>query len=167
MTGKDNDNLRELLGAFMSPEEARKASEDVRAADEVMMRHPAPEPSLEVLLRIKARGAAELARRRRVRVWRKYAVEVVAAAAVLAVVGSVGLKFFQSPSVTYLPRAIWEADSIVEADSNLAYISTEIDQIQEQFRAILSPPKQEDASVNELYEMEMELIAMETDFWKG
>lgn len=171
MSSENRGDLKELFGAFMGPEEARKAAEDIKSADELLRRYPAPEPSGEVLLRIKARGTAELARRRRMHIWRTYAVTVAAVAAVLVVVGGVCLRLLDSESrpvrIEYLSKAVWEADSIVEADSKLAYISAEIEQVQEQFRSILSPPKQEDTSVNELYEMEMELIAMENDFWKG
>lgn len=169
MGSEDRDNLQELFGAFMGPEEARKAAEEVRAGEKMLRANPAPEPSGEVLLKIKARGAAELARRKRVRVWRKYVSEALAAAAVLLVVASVGLNLFESesPRRPLLPTTDWNAEDIVSADRDLAYISTEIDQIEEQFRTVASPSEQADRSASELYEMEMELIAMANDFWKG
>jgi len=171
MSSRDHDDLKELFGAFMGPEEARKAADEVRAADEMLRANPAPEASREVLLKIKARGAAELAQRRRVRAWRKYAGEAIAAAAMLIILGGVGLKIFQNgPSsirVEYLSKAVWETNSIVSEDVTLAYISTEIEQLEQQFKTLVSPGEQTDTSTSELYDMEMELIAMETDFWKG
>ena len=172
MSSERHDNLRSLFETFMDAEQARQAAEDVRGADELFRRHPAPAPSREVLLRIKARGAVQLSERRRVRLWRRHVAEAVAAAALLVVVASVGLKFVGNDTPRIGPeiwsKAIWETDSIVRDDANLAYISTEIEQIEEQFKTALSPSEQQaETPVSELYEMEMELIAMETDFWKG
>ena len=171
MRSGNDDNLKGLFEAFMDSEQAQAAVEDVRAGDALLRRHPAPAPSVEVLLRIKARGAAELARRRRVRVWRKYGGEAIAAAAMLIILGGVGLQFFRNGTppteIEYLSKAIWETDSIVREDADLAYISTEIEQLEQQFKMVVAPGDEADTSASELYEMEMELIAMETDFWKG
>ena len=94
MSSEDRDNLKELFGVFMGAEEAREAAEEVRAGDELLARYPAPEPSEEVLLRIKAETAAQLARRKRVRLWRKRVSEALGVAAMLVVVGAVALTVF-------------------------------------------------------------------------
>jgi hypothetical protein len=172
MSSEERENLQGLFGSFMDPEEARKAAEEVMAADELLRRNPAPEPSEEVLLRIKAETAAQLARRKRVRVWRKYVSEALAVAAMLVVVAAVALTVFpdggeRTRIAPLLSTEDWEAESVVAADGNLAYISAEIEEIEEQFKTVVSPPREADTSASELYEMEMEVIAMANDFWKG
>jgi len=110
-----------------------------------------------------------LRQRRRARIWRKYAMEVVAAAAVLGLIASIGLRFFYNggSSIAYIPRAIWETYDITNEDSNLAYCSTEIEQIEQQFHKLQSPYEETNTAYDEVSEMEMELLEIETEFWKG
>jgi hypothetical protein len=163
------DNLKDLLETFMDPKQARQAAEEIRKGEQILRQNPAPEPKLELILKIKAQGISQLRRRRHVRIWRKYAMEAVAAVAVLGIVASVGLRLFQNgrSSIAYIPRAIWETYDITNEDPKLAYCNTEIEQLEQQFHKLQSPDEETRTTYDEVSEMEMEILEIETEFWKG
>ena len=167
MSDDNYDNLKDLFETFVDPERAGKAAEDIRAADEMMRRHPAPEPSLETVLKIKAQGISQMRRRRQIHAWRKYAVELLAAAAVLAVVASVGLKLFQNgtPQISILPKVIWDTYDVKKDDPALAYLGTELDQIEQQYQALQSP-EETTSTYDKVSELEMEISEIDSEFWK-
>ena len=64
-----------------------------------------------------------------------------------------------------VPTAIWESDNIATDDMVLAFFTAEIEQIEGEVRAFLSGESSNgEAGVDEL---EMELMEIENDFWKG
>jgi len=56
MSDEKLDNLRDLLETFMDPSKARQAAEEIREGERILRQNPAPEPSLELVLKIKAKG---------------------------------------------------------------------------------------------------------------
>lgn len=169
MSDYEHDNMKDLFESFVDPKRARKAVEDVHAADEIMRKHPAPEPGLELILKIKAQGIAQMQRRKRMHIWRKYAVEMLAAVAVLSIVASVGLKLFQNgtPKIETFSAAIWETYDLKKDDPTLAQLGDGIEQIEQQFRAIQSTEEETSNTYDEVSELEMELSELEGEFWKG
>lgn len=173
MSFKDNDELRQLFDQFVTEERAKDAMDDIKAGDRILRENPAPQPRLETLLRIKAEGAARLRERRRRRVWRRRAVEAIAAAAVLAILMYVGSGLLESPLtvkpeiVSVLPKAIWETYDVGKEDPALASLATEIEVVEQQFRALESPVEQSRSAIDEVSELEIELLELEGEFWKG
>jgi hypothetical protein len=105
---------------------------------------------------------------------RRIIYEVMSAAAVILFVAMVGLQLFQKPVIepgmvntaSILPTKIWESDNIAVDDDNLAVFTTQIDQIEDEVTTLQSG---EDAGNGDstINEMEMELIEINSDFWKG
>jgi hypothetical protein len=73
------------------------------------------------------------------------------------------------PGVSFasiIPAAVWESHDIAAEDLDLVYFTSEIRQIEAQMQAI-EAGETEIRGSNALDELEMELIAIETEFWKG
>ena len=163
------ENLTELLRRFMDEPAVRAVREDVEAADRILDAHPAPVPSPETLAAIKTRMVATaLRRRRRTRIFRS---AVAAAAAILVTVlvehhgrvpaGSSGISL-----ASIIPTAVWESHDIANDDLDLVYFTSEIRQIEAQMQA-LEAGETEIRGNNAVDDLETELIAIETEFWKG
>ena len=65
-----------------------------------------------------------------------------------------------------IPTAIWESDDLAADDLDLVYFTSEIRQIEAQMQA-LEPEESDAGSGGGPDELEMELMAIETEFWKG
>ena len=158
-----------LLDRFFGVTEAGAAAEDIRVGERILKAHPAPAPDAALIDWINAQVAARLARRRRLsRLYRS----LVAAAAVI-VVASIGwLGHSPTPSTTVsrasiIPAAVWESDDIAADDVELMYFNSAIRQIEAQVRVLESGEGQVETVGPAVDEIEMELIAIETEFWKG
>jgi hypothetical protein len=170
MNGENMENLNELFGRFLDPEQAEKAVEDIASADQILREHQAPEPSAELIADIKATITTTIAHRR-INIYKTAAYKVAAVAAVIVILVFVGTRFlmhqqdkFVSP--TMLSQQIWESDDIAEDDPDLAYFVSEIDQIKDEIWSI----KWGENGVNgddSLADLEMELLEINSDFWKG
>lgn len=163
------ENLTELLRRFLDEPAARAVQEDVDAVDRILDAHPAPAPSPGTLTTVKAlMVAAALRRRRRIRMFRG-AVAAAAAVIVTVLVGQYGHSPTGRPSISLasiIPTAVWESHDIAADDLDLVYFTSEIRQIEAQMQAI-ETGETEVRGNNTLDELEMELIAIETEFWKG
>jgi len=169
MRGPARENLTELLKRFMDDSAARAAQADIEEAERVLEAHPAPAPSPETLLTVRSlMVAAATRRRRRIHVFR--AAVAAAAAVVLTVLAArYGDTSIDQPGVniaSIIPAAVWESRDIVADDLDLVYFTSQIRQIETQMRDIETEdvaPRNSDV----LDDLEVELIAIETEFWKG
>jgi len=164
----DQDSLRELLERFMPAAEAETAAEDVRTGEAILRAHPAPEPDRQVVLGIKLEIASKLSRRHRI-VHRLCQFAATAAAVIV-----LALLVFHSqvpqtdPSLSHaalIPTFIWESDDISADDMKLAYFTSEIRQIEAQVR-VLEAGEGQDLGASTLDEVEMELMQINTGFWR-
>ena len=168
MKRRDQDNLEALFEQFMPPAEAKASAEEIRAGDEMLRVRTAPRPRPEIIVGVKLRIADELAGRHRHS--HPFARFVGAAAAVL-IVAFIGLSGHFRPSrpeVTHaalIPTAIWESDDLASDDLDIAYFTAEIRQIETQMYA-LQAGESDTAGVATLNEVEMELMRINTEFWK-
>ena len=64
-----------------------------------------------------------------------------------------------------MPTAIWESDDITTDDADLAIYTIEIEQIEDELRSLQSGEDIGDSD-SSLSELEMELVAINNDFWK-
>ena len=169
---RQGENLRQLLGRFMPAQRAGEALDDIERGEQILRDNPAPEPRPELLLAIKAELAEHLAVRRRHGL--TWLVPRLAAAAAMVVLASVGFRLVgtgrDKPNLGrdfagLIPAAIWESDNIEADDVSLAYISTELERIENELRSLSSGETQDDESAVD--EVEMELKEIEAEFWKG
>jgi hypothetical protein len=172
MDDRDQENLRELFEKFFDAEQAESCVEDIQKAEQIFREHPAPEPDDMLIANIKAQIAMRLQASKAHRI-RRIIYEVVGAAAAILIVAAVSLQLFQndSPSGTVnyaslIPTAIWESDDIAADDEDLAIFTAQIEQIEDEMQALQSG---EDTGNGDstITELEMELIEINSDFWKG
>lgn len=169
----DKENLNELFEQFFNAKDAKEAVEDIRAGEQILRDNPAPEPSKELLIKIKSGFAAGL-RLKSARTMRTIVYKAVAVAAAFIIISIVTVSIFEKgdvgPAQAYayaeMSREIWESDDITTDDLHLAYFITEIEQIEEDILAVESG---EYGGIGDydIDDIEMELIAINTDFWKG
>jgi len=173
MNGQNEENLKELFEKFFTAEQAERAVEDVQKAEQLLREHPAPEPDDMLIANIKAEIAMRLPPRR-AGVFRRMAYKTAAVAAAVIIVAAIGLKLFEKgggepEGVVYasiIPRAIWEGDDIAADDVDLAILTAEMEQIEDE---VLALQWGEDGGNGDraVTELEMELIEIDSDFWKG
>ena len=168
MKNRNRDNLKALFERFMPASEAEAAADEVGAADDLLRACPAPEPSPEIIVGIKLRIAGKLADRHRPSHPFFRFVGVAAAVIVVAVIGFFGRSPQRRPDIAQaalIPTAIWESDDIASDDLDIAYFTSEIRQIETEMRA-LEAGEGETVEVAALDEVEMELMRINTEFWK-
>ncbi len=162
MTNK-HDNLEELFGGFLDESEARQAAEDIRAGDSFLHDYPAVRPDARLLEEIKAKVGDSLgaAARRRV-YWMGRAVAV--AAAIIVIASVLLLRPSPGPSDVVAPgKEFWNAGAI-------ASLRAEIDAVVDTMISIGTDESGFDEGAGDFAEAELEeleMVAMNDDFWKG
>jgi hypothetical protein len=167
------ENLRELLSRFMDATAADKTAQDIENGDELLNACPAPQPREEVLAQIKTRVAITLRRRQMVSIQRRIlAVTGVAAVLVVGIIlslrfinnGQTGDESRQYASAT--TDKFWEGADITTEDADIAVLSAEIETVKNALAGIQINDNggNGDMAVNDL---EMELIEISGDIWKG
>ncbi len=173
MDDRNQENLRELFEKFFDAEQAEGCVEDIQKAEQIFRELPAPEPDDMLIANIKAEIAMRLPAARAHRV-RRIIYEVVGAAAAILVVAALSLQLFekdvpQNGEFVYaslIPTAIWESDDIAADDEDLAAFTAQIEQIEDEVLALQSGEEAGNGD-STLVELEMELIEINSDFWKG
>ena len=173
MNSQNEENLKELFERFADAEQAEKHVEDVQKAEQILREYPAPKPDDMLIANIKAEIAMRMPARRAY-VFRRMVYKVAAVAAAVVILAAVSLRLFEKDVVepqrvayaSLIPRAIWESDDIAADDVDLAIFTAEAEQIEDE---VLTLQFGEDGSNGEraVSELEMELIEIEGDFWKG
>jgi len=163
------ENLVKLLRRFMDEPTAQAAHEDIQAGERWLETFAAPTPEARVLDAIEARMTAAALRKHRIRQRVRVSLSAAAAVIVLALIGLLGPDSENRPRMSYaaiIPAAIWESDDITTDDLDLAYFSSEIRQIEAQMQAL--DADENDRGVRGVpEEFETELMAIQTEFWKG
>ena len=173
MENQNRENLRELFEKFFDAEQAESCVEDIEKADQIFRDNPAPEPDDMLIANIKAEIAMRL-QAARVHRFRRIIYEVIGAAAAILIVAAVSLQLFEKDpprtgEVVYaslIPTAIWESDDIAADDEDLAVYTAQIEQIEDEVLTLQSGDNT-GSSDSTIIELEMELIEINGDFWKG
>jgi hypothetical protein len=173
MDNRNRENLRELFEKFFDAERAESCVEDIQKTEQILREHPAPEPDDMLIANIKAQIAMRLKASRAHRI-RRIVYEAVGAAAVILFVAAIGLQLFKTDTpgqvkVNYaslIPPEIWEGDDITLDDENLAVFTAQIEQIEDEVTALQSGEETGNGD-STLTELEVELIEINSDFWKG
>ena len=159
---ENKENLNELLSDFFDPAEASQIKRDIEQGDEVFRNYPAPEPNKELVDAIKVRMAGELARRRERKPVSVVLRRAVAVAAVFIVISLAGLIFFGNGDDDIYAN-IWQDDT------QLLALMAQVDEIADQIQQIRLDEfgEDDDADIAQWEIEEMEMVANNTDFWKG
>jgi hypothetical protein len=173
MDNSGKENLRQLLAAFLDADSARRAAEDIEKGDELLRAYPAPQPGEKVLAEVNRR-VVEAVRRRRSIALRHKVLAVAGVAAAIVVLSAVALRFFagqpvKQPSARYatvIPQRIWEGGDITTDDPDIAVLTAEVETIENELQALLADDDGSNNSVT-VGDLEMELIEIGGDFWKG
>lgn len=161
---RNNENLKELLERFVSTELAEEAVEDIRKGEQIFRERPAPRPDSELVSDIKAEIARALLRKN----FRRMAYKTTVAVAAVILLAVISVRIFEKGSgepkrvatASIIPAAIWEGD-----DADLAILTAEIKQIEGRVQTLQLGENGANGD-KELVELEMRLIALDSDFWK-
>jgi hypothetical protein len=168
MNSQNDENLKELFERFLSAEQAQSGVEDIQKGEQILREHPAPEPDNTLIANIKAEIAMRLPAKR-TNVFTKIAFRAAYAAAAILIISAISLSLFDTPpietGVSIMPTSIWESDDITTDDADLAIYTIEIEQIEDELRSLQSGEDIGDSD-SSLSELEMELVAINNDFWK-
>jgi hypothetical protein len=169
MRERTPESLTELLKRFMDATAAETAAEEIRAGERLLDACPAPAPSARTLAAIRIRMAtAALRHRWRVRVFRG-SLAAAAAVVMALLIGLPAQRPTQRPGMnfaTIIPTAIWESDDLAADDLRLVYFSSEIRRIEAQMQALEAEENDLDGGGSP-DDLERELLAIETELWKG
>ena len=173
MNGQNQENLKELFDQFLAPEQAASAVEDVRKAEQILRENPAPEPDELLIADIKWQIEEALAARKPAWNFRSIAYRVAVAAAII-VVAAIGTQLLkkgpEKPSkveyASMIPRAVWDTDDITTADAELATLTAEVQQVEDEVLT-LELGEHRGNGERAVAELEMQLIAISGDFWEG
>jgi hypothetical protein len=173
MEDRNHENLRELFEKFFDAEQTERCVEDIQKAEQIFRENPTPEPDDMLIANIKAEIAMRLQASKAHR-FRRIVYEIVSAAAVILFVAMIGLQLFQKPTTesgkidyaSIIPAKIWESNDIAVDDEELAVFTTQIEQIEDEVAALQSDEDTGNGD-SKLTELEMELVEINSDFWKG
>ena len=174
MTDRDNENLEELLAEFYDAGRAEQAADEIQQGEQVLRSNPARQPAESLIADIKSQIAMRLPAPRTTAMRLVFA-KAAAVAAVFVILAWAGARFLgrgrfeeqaKGPIVAMISHEIWESGDIAVDDPALATISEEIE---ETVRSILTIRLGERANGNgtAVMDIEMELIEIESEFWKG
>ena len=171
MMTENNENLDELLSRFLDEHEAHVAAEDIRLGENLLASFSVPAPDAVVIEAIKAQIGVRL-RAQQKRRFIRLTVQRIAVAAIIIVLAMAGLKFLVEPERQVVgvgkvsQEFIWEDESKPGGDEQLAALMAEIDEVEADILAIRLG---EDGGENDLLltDLEMEMIEINGDFWKG
>ncbi|MHC4456231.1 MAG: hypothetical protein ACYS0I_03900 [Planctomycetota bacterium] len=173
MNGQSEENLKELFERFVDSEQAEEAVEEIRKAEQILRAYPAPQPDSELIVDIKAEVTDALLHRK-ANAFRRAVYKVAVVAAAVIVLAIINVKLFQKGNgiperpvrAAIIPVSIWESEDIRVDDANLATLIAETKQIEGELRALQLGENGANGD-KELVELEMRLIEVSGDFWKG
>jgi len=166
MNTENNEDLKALFETFVGPQHAEDAVDDIRRGDQVLNEYPAPGPGPEVLAQIKAQVRSTLEKRSK-RTFGPLSRKIAAAAAVLIIGVVVSLRFFERKPAPVPPATIpWDVENLRAQDADLAQFSAEIEQIESDLLALQLGENGSNGHAD-LTELEIELMEISGDFWKG
>jgi hypothetical protein len=169
MNSDNKENPEELFEKFLDSQQAGQAGEDIRKGEQIISQHPAPVPDAKLVADIKVEMAESL-QRQKVRAHRRMVYKLVAAAAVIVLAGvSVKLSITtrNGPPKTFaMSEVMWESDDIVADDAELAVLTAEIEQIESEIMALQLADNGSNG-YGAVTDLEIELVEINSDFWKG
>jgi len=169
---REKENLEELFEKFVDSTQAAKLAEDISEGERILRQYSAVEPRDGLRREIKAKIMDTLQRNKKG--FKRFAVKVAAVAAGFIILAAVLETLFEKglyedKKVVYasiLPEKIWESDDIIRDDADLAILLAEVKEIEEDALAVRLNENGGNGH-SEVEELEMELIEINSEFWKG
>ena len=169
----NDENTDELLSKFFGAEQARQISEDIERGEQILREHPAPKPGERLIADIKANIPDALLSRKTI-TFKRTVYKALAVAAVLIFAAIITVNSFEKDTLRYqpavtasiIPREIWESDNLAADDEDLAILTAEIKQIETETLAAQFGENGGNG-YDAVAELEVELIEIDSDFWKG
>jgi len=170
---EDKNELKSLIEQFMDSQEAAQMAQEIEEVQEMLAAMPAPrlsDPSLEALKQRVSRRLAVPARTIRPAAAIRFYLSA-AATLILATVGWVVLSNQKTETPTDLLASaahIWE-DSTTSDDNPVSTLMAKIEAVAGQVESIQDKPLkwfEDDSNLSTEIES-LEVIASNTDFWKG
>jgi hypothetical protein len=170
MNYNSDENLRHLFESFYDSDKAGQAAEDVFEGERILRENPAPRPSEGLKAQIKTRVGLTLMRSRKVSSYR-FVYQMAAAAAVIIIVFAVTIKTTDNEQMplqrlSFIPAAVWDSNNITRDDADLLVLTAKIDQAEQEL-AGAQLTQYIFNGTDPTDELEMELINIDTEFWKG
>jgi len=173
MNNRNEENLKDLFEKFLNSEQAEDGAEDIRKGEQILGEQPAPEPDSKLIADIKSEIAKALLVRK-AGAFKRAAYKTVAVAAVFILLAAISVKLLKkggsvSERVAYasiIPVTLWESNDISADDADLAILIAEIEQIGGELLALQLDENGGNGS-SAITELEIELIEINSDFWKG
>jgi len=168
-----SENLRDLFEKFVDSEQAEKAVEEIRKGEEMLSQYRCFGPEKGVIADIKGRIADAVRQREAINVGKRVLYRV-SAAAVLILAAAAGVFFFGRGVVereswvdsSILTEEMWESDDITTEDAGLAILFAELQQIEDEATGLRLNENGLNSSAG-LEKLELELMEIKSDFWKG
>lgn len=172
MKSQNEENVKELFERFVNTGQAEEAVQDIRKGEQILREHPVSEPDSKLIADIKAEvGKAVL--RRKTKVFRRMVYKAAVVAASVIFLAAIGIKLFEKggeservETFSIIPAAIWESEHLADDDVDLAILTAEIEQIESDLLAVQMGENGGNGH-EAVTELEMELIEINSDFWKG
>ena len=173
MNGRNEENLKEVFEKFLEPKEAEQAVEDMAQGERIFHEHPAAEPDDELIADIKMKISGALLHKKTVAFRRiVYKTAVVAAAVIL--LAAIGTRLFERggggskrvATASIIDGVIWESERLAADDADLATVAAEIEQIEDEVLALQLGETGGNGG-KAVTELEIELIEINNNFWKG
>ena len=173
MNVRNEENLKEFFEQFGDAEQAEQIEQDICKGEQILGEYPAPEPDKELMADIKVE-IVKILLRRKGDAFKRTAYKITAVAAAVIILAAIGIKLFEKGggdserlvTTSIIPEAIWESDDIATDDAELAILTAEIEQIDSEILAVQFGEMNGNGH-KDLMELEMELIEINGNFWKG
>ena len=171
MNSHNDENLKELFERFLDTEQADSNVEDIQKGEQIIREHPAPEPDSMLLANIKAEIAMRLPSKQ-TSIFSNTVYRIACAAASIMIISAICLRLLdKSPEPSnrqyssIIPAKVWDGDDITTDDVELADYAIKIEQLEQELYALQSGDSASNSD-SSLTELEMELVAINNDFWK-
>ncbi|MHC4396128.1 MAG: hypothetical protein ACYS1A_10790 [Planctomycetota bacterium] len=170
MTERNEENLKELFERFLGGEQADEAAEEVQKAEQILAQYPAPEPDEMLIAEIK-REIADALPYKKTTAFKQVVYKTMSVAAVFILLTVVSVMLFNQRTDKIagdlmMSVAIWESEDISVDDANLSTLLAEVEQIEGEMLALELDGNGSNGG-SAVMEMELELIEIDSDFWKG
>ncbi|HUV41596.1 MAG TPA: hypothetical protein VMW23_07410 [Sedimentisphaerales bacterium] len=165
------ENLTQLFEKFLDSGQAQDAAGDIEQGLQMVAQYPAPQPDKRLIDSIKTKTANAL-REKKAKAHSRRIYRAAAVAAAVLIAGALSVRLYRpdwfhtSQRQLTMDAAVWESDDIADADLELAELGDEIDQLASEILTLrfgdMDGIEYEVGS-----DLEMELIEIDSDFWKG
>ena len=164
------EDIKELLERFADSQTASQMAEDIRKGEDVLEQYKTPVPDNRLISEIKAQIVKTTQKHKKTAYYYHFIRKTMATAAIFIVMTAVGIKLLEKPDSTInsiiLTKVIWETDDIIQNDVELATLSEEIKDIEKDTLAVRLNENGTNGDT-ELLELELKLVDINGNFWKG